>query len=281
MRDYSKYEKTPVMFSGAEKKFEIIIDGHRYIVKFQKNSEVGLTYNYVSEYLGSHIFQSIGIPVQETFLGIYDGKNVVVMKNFLEPEDALIAFNGVGESSLERDKELYQYTYEDITAMLTENMKSTNVAETIERFWDMFIVDALIGNFDRHGGNWGFIKRDNKYRIAPVYDNGSSLYPKLNTDDKIAEVLASQEEIDKRIYQFPTSHIKVKNRKSSYFEVISSLQFEACNEALKRIVPRIDLERINRIIDEIEDISELRKRFYKTMLQQRYEKILMYSYRML
>ena len=281
MRDYSKYKKTPVMFSGAEKKFEIIIDGHRYIVKFQKNSEVGLTYNYVSEYLGSHIFQSIGIPVQETFLGTYDGKNVVVMKNFLEPEDALVAFNGVGESSLERDKELYQYTYEDITAMLTENMKSTNVAETIERFWDMFIVDALIGNFDRHGGNWGFIKRDNKYRIAPVYDNGSSLYPKLNTDEKIAAVLASQEEIDKRIYQFPTSHIKVKNRKSSYFEVISSLQFEACNEALKRIVPRIDLERINRIIDEIEEISELRKQFYKTMLQQRYEKILMYSYRML
>ena len=281
MRDYSKYEKTPVMFSGAEKKFEIIMDGHRYIVKFQKNSEVGLTYNYVSEYLGSHIFQSIGIPVQETFLGTYDGKNVVVMKNFLEPEDALVAFNGVGESSLERDKELYQYTYEDITSILTENMKSTNVTETVERFWDMFIVDALIGNFDRHGGNWGFIKRDNKYRIAPVYDNGSSLYPKLNTDEKIAEVLASQEEIDKRIYQFPTSHIKVKNKKSSYFEVISSLQFEACNEALKRIVPRIDLERINKIIDEIEAISELRKQFYKTMLQQRYEKILMYSYRML
>ena len=281
MRDYSKYEKTPVMFSGAEKKFEIIIDGHRYIVKFQKNSEVGLTYNYVSEYLGSHIFQSIGIPVQETFLGTYDGKNVVVMKNFLEPEDALVAFNGVGESSLERDKELYQYTYEDITAMLTENMKSTNVTETIDRFWDMFIVDALIGNFDRHGGNWGFIKRDNKYRIAPVYDNGSSLYPKLNTDEKIAEVLASQEEIDKRIYKYPASHIKVKNQKSSYFEVISSLQFEACNKALKRIVPRIDLERINRIIDEIEEISELRKQFYKTMLQQRYEKILMYSYRML
>lgn len=281
MRDYSMYEKTPVMLSGAEKKIEIIIDGHRYIVKFQKNSEVGLTYNYVSEYLGSHIFQVIGIPVQETFLGTYDGANVVVMKNFLESGDAFVAFNGVGESSLERDKELYQYTYEDITAMLQENMKSTNVEETIDRFWDMFVVDALIGNFDRHGGNWGFIKRDNHYRIAPVYDNGSSLYPKLNTDEKIAAVLASEEEIDQRIYKFPTSHIKVKNRKSSYFEVISSRQFEACNEAIKRIVPRIDLSRINIIIDEIEGISELRKQFYKVMLEHRYEKILMYTYRLL
>lgn len=281
MRDYSKYEKTPVLFSGAEKKFEIIIDGFRYIVKFQKNSEVGLTFNYVSEYLGSHIFQLFGIPVQETFLGTYEGKNVVVMKNFLEPEDDLVAFNGVGESSLERDKELYQYTYEDITAMLRENMKSTNVEETIDRFWDMFIVDALIGNFDRHGGNWGFIKKDNQYRIAPVYDNGSSLYPKLNTDEKLEAVLSSEDEIDQRIYKFPTSHIKVKNRKSSYFEVISSLQFEACNDALKRIVPRIDFNQINALIDEVEGISEVRKRFYKVMLQQRYEKILMYAYRQL
>jgi len=281
MRDFSMYKKTPVMFSGAEKKYEILIDGYRYIVKFQKNSEVGLTFNHVSEYLGSHIFQSIGIPVQETFLGTCDGKNVVVMKNFLGPEDVLVAFNGVGESSLERDKEFYQYTYEDITAMLQENMKSTNVDETIDRFWDMFIVDAFIGNFDRHGGNWGFIKCNNQYRMAPVYDNGSSLYPKLNTDEKIMSVLASQEEIDQRIYQFPTSHIKMKNRKSSYFEVISSRQFEACNAALKRVVPRINLERIYAIIDEIEGISELRRQFYKTMLQQRYEKILMYTYRTL
>lgn len=86
------YERTPVMYSGAEKKFEILISGKRYIVKFQKNSEIGLIYNHVSVYLGSHIFQIMGIPVQETFLGTCDGKNVVVMKNFLEDGDALVAF---------------------------------------------------------------------------------------------------------------------------------------------------------------------------------------------
>lgn len=281
MRDYSIYERTPVLFSGAERKFEIIIDGYRYIVKFQKNSEVGFIYNHISEYLGSHIFQSVGIPVQETFLGTYDGKNVVVMKNFSEKDDVFVAFNGIGESSLERDKELYQYSYEDIVAMLQENVKLTNVEETVERFWDMFIVDALIGNFDRHGGNWGFLKSNNEYRIAPVYDNGSSLYPRLNTDEKIAAVLASEEEIDKRIYQFLTSYIKVDNRKSSYYEVISSMQFSACNEALKRIVPKVDIGKIKDIVDEIEGISELRRQFYKTMLEQRYEKILLSAYRKL
>lgn len=281
MRDYSGYQRTEVMLSGAEKKFEILIHGQKYIVKFQKNSEVGLTYNHVSEYLGSHIFKSVGIPVQETFLGTCDGKNVVVMKNFLHEGDMLIPFNGIGESSLERDKELYQYTYEDITQMLQENRKSTDVEETVERFWDMFIVDALIGNFDRHGGNWGFIKCNNQYRMAPVYDNGSSLYPKLNTDEAIARVLASENEIAKRIFTFPTSHIKVGNRKSSYYEVIHSLNFQNCNEALCRMMPRIDFDQIFALIDEIEGISDLRRQFYKTILMARYDKILKASYELL
>ena len=51
MIDYSNYKRNEVIFSGAERKYEIIIDGFRYIVKFQKNSEVGLTYSHISEYL--------------------------------------------------------------------------------------------------------------------------------------------------------------------------------------------------------------------------------------
>ena len=138
----------------------------------------------------------------------------------------------------------------------------------------MFIVDALNGNFDRHGGNWGFIKKDNKYRIAPVYDNGSSMYPKLNTDEAIKNVLSSEEEIYQRIYKYPTSHIKINGRKSSYYEVINSLKFEECNKALKRIVPKIDFAKIYKLIDSIEGITDIRKEFYKTMYLKRYEKIL-------
>ena len=281
MQDYSHYPRNNVLFSGTEKKIEVLIHNYRYIVKFQKNSEIGLTFSHVSEYLGSHIFQSIGIPVQETFLGTCDGKNVVVMKNFLGEGDMLIPFNGIGESTLERDKELYQYTYEDITTMLMENTKSTNVSETLDRFWNMFIVDALIGNFDRHGGNWGFIKNNNRYRIAPVYDNGSSLFPRLNSDEALLQVLSSKEELEKRVYSFPTSHIKLGHRKSSYFEVIHSLRFEACNQALCRIIPQVNFSSIFAIIDGIEGITECRRTFYKTILEARFEKILLDSYRQL
>lgn len=248
------------------------------IMKYQRNSEVGLIYNHVSEYIGSHVFSILGLPVQETFLGTYEGCNVVLLKNFCKENEILVHFNEIGESTLEQDKELYQYSYDDIQKMLVDNSKLTNVSETIEHFWNMFIVDALNGNFDRHGGNWGFVKGNAQYKLAPAYDNGSSMYPRLNTDEKLLEILNSEEEIDKRIYQFPTSQIKMNGKKSSYYEVISSLRYEECNQALIRIVKKINLEKIFSMIDEIEGISKIRKEFYKMMYQKRYEKILLASY---
>ena len=64
MKDYSMYPiDSNIFFSGAEDKVQITIGGKRYIMKYQRNSEIGLTFSYVSEYLGSHVFELLGIPV--------------------------------------------------------------------------------------------------------------------------------------------------------------------------------------------------------------------------
>ncbi len=278
MKDYSRYPDGNRYYSGAERKKSILINEKPYLVKFQKNSREGLRFNHISEYLGSNIFTLLGIETQETFLGTYKSENVVVIQDFLGEDEVFVPFNGVGDSSLEQDKEKYQYSYEDIIEMLQDNVKLTDVEQTIDLFWDMFIIDALIANFDRHGSNWGFIKKDNKYRLSPIFDNGSSLFPQLNTDEKIEAVLDNQEEIDMRIYKFPTLQVKYKGKKSSYYEIISSLEFEECNNALVRIVERIDFKKINKLIDSMENISKKRNEFYKTILEQRYEKILLKSY---
>jgi len=282
MTDFSKHPiNKNVFFSGAERKEEVIVDGFRYIMKYQKNSEIGFVYNHVSEYIGSHVFEILGLSVQETFLGTYNGENVVLLKNFCKEGEQLVHFNDVGESTLEQDKEFYQYSYEAIQQMLLDNSKLTNVVETVERFWDMFIIDALNGNFDRHGGNWGFLKKENQYTLAPVYDNGSSMYPRLNTDEQLLNVLNSENERNKRVYQFPTSQIKLNGKKSSYYEVINSLQFEECNRALARVVDKMNMDKIFAMIEEIESISDVRKRFYKTMYRDRYDKILLEAYQKL
>lgn len=276
--DYSRYVLSGKYYTGAERKKGILIDGEAYIVKYAKQSPEGMTYSHVSEYIGSHIFAHLGLETQETLLGTCDGQQVVVMKDFIEDGEAFVPFNDVGDSSLEREKEKYQYSYEDIITMLQENSKLTNVEHTCERFWDMYIIDAWIGNFDRHGANWGFLKQNNKYRIAPVYDNGSSLFPKLNTDEKLQEVLNSEEKMNKRIFTFPTSQIHLNGKKSSYYDVINSLAYEECNKALTRIYEKIDITWVEKFISNMNEISEVRKEFYISMLKRRYEIILKESY---
>ena len=140
--------------------------------------------NHISEYLGSHIFELLGFEAQDTYLGMYEDEQVVACKNFVSGETQFVPFNDVGESSLEQDKETYQYSYQEIMQMLRDNVKLTSVEETISMFWDIYVVDALIGNFDRHGGNWGFLKKNNKYTLAPVFDNGSCLSPELKDEEE-------------------------------------------------------------------------------------------------
>lgn len=46
-------------------------------------------------------------------------------------------------------------------------------------FWSVFIIDTLLGNFDRHNGNWVFLYYDGikTASIVLVYDCGSCLLP--------------------------------------------------------------------------------------------------------
>ncbi len=277
--DFSNYEISNTYFGGSEKKIGLIISGNEYMIKFQKRTEFGKRYNHISEYIGSHIFDILGFSVQETYLGTYKGEQIVACKNFVEHGYQFVPFNDVGESTLDQDKEKYQYSYSDIMKMLCDNSKLTDVRETIDAFWQLYIVDALLGNFDRHGSNWGFLKKDNKYTLAPVFDNGSSLFPNMTDEDEMRTVINSKEETDKRIFTFPTSQIKLNNKKSSYYDVIHSLKYRECNVALINIYNRTDLEKINSFIDnDVIFITELQKEFYKHMLKNRFEKIIKSSY---
>lgn len=276
--DFTNCKLSKKFYGGSEKKIGIVFGDSLFMLKFQKKTPFGLRNNTISEYLGSHIYQMLGFTCHDTFLGIYKGENVVACKDFMINGYQFVPFNDVGESTIEEDKEEYQYTYDDIVELLQANKKLTNVEKTVSSFFEMYIVDALIGNFDRHGANWGFLKKDNQYSLAPVFDNGSCLFPNLNDEDEMLKIINDEEQIDLRVYKFPTSQIKLNNNKSSYFEVISSLQFEEINKALIKIYPMINLEKIFDLIDDIDVISDIHKTFYKTMVKNRYEKIIKYSY---
>ena len=275
--DFSNYKLSNIRYGGSERKLGILINDEPYMLKFQKNTKFGKRNNHLSEFLGSHIFELLGFNVHKTYLGKYKGEFVVACKDFVINGYEFVPFNDVGESTIETDKETYQYTYEDIVLLLEKNRKITNVDETISIFFEMYIVDALLGNFDRHGANWGFLKKENKYQLAPIFDNGSCLFPQLVNEDEINYILNNENELNERIYKFPTSQIKLGNKKSSYYEVISSLKYKECNEALIKIYPKVDINKIGELINSL-DISTIHKNFYTSIIMERYKKILKHSY---
>ena len=276
--DFKKYKVSTKFYGGSETKLGIMMGDQIYMLKFPKNTTFGVRNNVVSEYIGSHIYELLNIEVQETLLGTYGKEFVVACKDFTQKGHRFVPFNDVSESTIETDKESYQYTYKDILVLLNKNKKLTNIEDTVSAFFDIYIVDALIGNFDRHGANWGFLKKDDKYILAPVFDNGSSLYPSMIDEKEMLDVINNEEEINKRVYEYPLSQIKIGNKKSSYFDVISSLKFDEINKSLIKIYEKIDMKKIEELIDDIHIISDTQKLFYKTLLKARYEKIIKYSY---
>ena len=49
-----------------------------------------------------------------------------------------------------------------------EKQNFVNPQILLEHFWNVFVVDALLGNFDRHNDNWGFLvnRNTNECEIA-------------------------------------------------------------------------------------------------------------------
>lgn len=254
-------------------------------VKNEKDENKYYTNGCISEHIGCLIYKSLGFKTQETKLGLYNinGKNklCVLCKDFEINNKKLFKFAEIKNSIISSNENGFGVELSSVLEAI-EEQSNIDPIKLKEFYFNMFIADAFLGNFDRHNGNWGLLLDDiNKTsEIAPIYDCGSCLYPALD-DEKIKEILINPEEIEARIYVFPNSILKINGQKINYFEYISSLENKDCNEALKRIGRKIDLDKINKIIDGIEEISDIRKEFYKTMLKLRKEKIIDYSLNLL
>lgn len=74
-------------------------------------------------------------------------------------------------------------------------------------------------------------------------------------------VLTNEDDLNARIYRFPTSAIKMGGQKVNYYDFLMSGEYADCNEAIVRIVPKIDMEQIEQFIDETPYISDLQKVF--------------------
>ncbi len=284
MIDFTEWVEELNNYKGSEKKKTLVYDNKRYLVKFpdpirEKNKNISYINNAFSEYVGSNIFRLVGFNTQKTILGkyVYNGKEKIVCgcEDFTDNDNVLYEFESLALST-NPDKKI-DTELEDILDVVEES-KMIDTIDTIEKFWDMFVIDSIIGNTDRHNGNWGFILNNKSKEItfAPIYDCGSCLNPML--EDKEIEKLNETELKNLAINCY--SCIKENGKKINYMAYIKSRKNEECNKAVRRMFGRIDIERINNFINEISCMPDVRKQFYKRLIELRYNIIKEVYYRL-
>lgn len=210
MVDFNGYEQNLRMYGGtAGRKIGITYNGKNYLLKFpgnlkeqvMKNIRLSYSNSPVCEYIGSQVYQLLGFSVHETILGERNGKIVVACGDFLKDGEKLYEFDKIKvtfephflDSSGNETNGVGVDLYE-ILMTIQEHQFLKDISEIKEHFWNMFVVDALIGNPDRNNNNWGIILDMNgSKRIAPVYDNGNCLNCKSKKIYEITKVCEKKE----------------------------------------------------------------------------------------
>ena len=262
-------------YKGSEKKKTLIYNNKKYLVKFpdpirEKNKNISYINNAFSEYVGSNIFKICGFETQNTILGKYKYKEkekiVCACEDFTDDEHILYEFENLALST-NPDKKI-ETELSDIMEVIEEN-KMINTIETKEKYWEMFVIESLIGNTDSHNGNWGFLlnKKTGKVSFSPIYDCGSCLNPMLEDE----ELKKMHETELKNLAINCYSCIKENGKKINYMSYIKQRKNSECNNAIKRIFSNIDINKIIEFIDKIETMSKVRKEFYKSIINCRYE----------
>ena len=115
IEDFNYLKSSMISYGGhSGSKKGVLIEGEKWLLKYPKSTksmnDVNISYTMtpLSEYLGSHIYDIIGLDVHKTKLGIFDSKLVVACKDFLSDDEVIYDYNAIRneyDSNIERQLE--------------------------------------------------------------------------------------------------------------------------------------------------------------------------------
>ncbi|MEN0661055.1 HipA domain-containing protein [Caldifermentibacillus hisashii] len=168
--DVSKWKKdSEKQLSGTRTKYWIIDPKYsqHYMFKIPREN----TGEAWAEKVAAELGKLFGLSMMDVQLACRKNVIGIIAKNFTVSTEEFFE-GGDLISAIVEDFDRYKldnYTFENITQALTDFGLD-------DQFVIIPIFDALIGNQDRHCDNWGIIvSKSGSYRLAPIYDNGTSL----------------------------------------------------------------------------------------------------------
>lgn len=186
---------------GSKKKFWYSPPGEhqpRWLFKYPQRG----TGQHWAEKIAAEIAGSIGIPRAGVELAVFNGERGSATKSFAHDGFELIHGNQILAALLRDYDPQKRFRQSDHTV---HNVLSTidrvfedNAAKRSakERMAEYIVLDALIGNTDRHHENWGVLfrrKQDSWVRaLAPSFDHASSLGRELRDESRERRLVENQ-----------------------------------------------------------------------------------------
>ena len=153
---------------GMLKKAWIIENGTRYLLKGGYKNELLQPFN---EVLASEICKRLGFNHVTYTLDTYKDTVVSICPCFITKDTELITCYQI-RNDMKRNDNIKDY--EEYIKVLEEH----GISDARIKMENMYIIDYLIMNEDRHLNNFGIIRDINTLKwldVAPIFDNGQSL----------------------------------------------------------------------------------------------------------
>lgn len=171
--------------------------GRRWLFKFPRKG----TGEHWAEKISSEVAELLSIDHARTELATFQDEHGSVSESFAETKDQLTHGNQLlvrwidGYDGKKRFKQT-DHTLDNIWAIIENIFEgSERMGQAKMRIGECLVLDALVGNTDRHHENWGLLtRRVNDHlqdSVAPSYDHASSLGREL-LDSRRASLLSNR-----------------------------------------------------------------------------------------
>jgi len=235
-------------FQGKFKKYAADLGGQAYILKVQEKEYPDLP---ATEYVCNQIAKSLRLNVPDFYFIRFYGIDTFVTRNFvrtLHKENLIHVYRFVL-----REEEF------DCQTLIKVIEQQTGCLQDVERFVELCLFDALIGNHDRHGRNLAIWERKGRKVLAPFYDNPSY----LGIEQK--EFLAAQHSPRGKIATSQTTSPSMQDyarefKDMGYFEI------------LKKFYQKVRSSQIAQLIEK-SFILKSRKQSLQRLIDQRYKEL--------
>lgn len=205
---------------GMLKKAWIIENGIRYLLKSGYKSETLQPFN---EALASEICKRLGFEHVTYTIDIYKGVVLSKCPCFINANTEFIPCHQI-ESGIRNNKESDYNNY-------INELEKNGIKDARIKVENMFILDYIMLNEDRHLNNFGIVRDTNTLKwldVAPIFDNGQSL----------------------NIEYYDTNEMHISSEGRLFYEV---LPFDEIIEVVENI-NRIDLTKLDNITEWYDDL---------------------------